>query len=261
MDVKHGLIGELNKYRFLIRQLVNRDFKTKYKRSVLGVFWSFLNPLLTMGVQYIVFSNLFRFDIEHYPVYLLTGILMFSYFNEACSLTLISIVSNASLITKVYVPKYIYPLTRVMSSFINFLISLIPLVIVVLISGLRPSWSFLLVIIPMLCIAAFCLGLGMLLATSMVFFQDTQFLWGVISMIWMYLTPVFYPASILPENFRWIIEVNPLYYFIDFMRTCIISGTSPEPMMYVVCFLWAAGMLLIGTQVFRINQDKFILYL
>ncbi len=261
MDEKHGLIGELNRYRFLIKQLVNRDFKTKYKRSVLGVFWSFLNPLLTMGVQYIVFSNLFRFDIEHYPVYLLTGILMFSYFNEACSLTLISIVSNASLITKVYVPKYIYPLTRVMSSFINFLISLIPLVIVVLISGLRPSWSLLLVIIPMLCIAAFCLGLGMLLATSMVFFQDTQFLWGVISMIWMYLTPVFYPASILPENFRWIIEVNPLYYFIDFMRTCIISGTSPEPMKYAVCILWAAGMLLIGTQVFRINQDKFILYL
>ena len=261
MDEKHGLIKELKRYRFLIRQLVNRDFKTKYKRSVLGVFWSFLNPLLTMGVQYIVFSNLFRFDIEYYPVYLLTGILMFNYFNEACSLTLMSIVSNASLITKVYVPKYIYPLTRVMSSFINFLISLIPLVIVVLISGLRPSWSFFLVIIPMICIAAFCLGLGMLLATSMVFFQDTQFLWGVISMIWMYLTPIFYPASILPEQFRWIIKVNPLYYFTDFMRTCIISGTSPEPMMYVVCILWAAGMLLIGTQVFRINQDKFILYL
>ena len=186
---------------------------------------------------------------------------MFNYFNEACSLTLTSIVSNASLITKVYVPKYIYPLTRVMSSFINFLISLIPLVIVVLISGLRPSWSFFLVIVPMICIALFCLGLGMLLATSMVFFQDTQFLWGVISIIWMYLTPIFYPASILPEQFRWIIKANPLYNFIDFMRTCIISGQAPEVSTYAACILWASGMLLIGTHTFIKNQDKFILYL
>ena len=251
----------LKKYKFLIKQLVNRDFKTKYKRSVLGVFWSFLNPLLSMGVQYIVFSNLFRFDIEHYPVYLLTGILMFNYFNEACSLTLMSIVSNSPLITKVYVPKFIYPLTRVMSSFINFMISMIPLALVVLISGVRPSWSFLLVIFPMLCIAAFCLGLGMLLATSMVFFQDTKFLWSVISMMWMYLTPIFYPASILPERFSWIIKVNPLYYFVDFMRTCIISGTSPEPSAYIICFLWAAGMLIAGAYIFRRNEDKFILYL
>ena len=261
MDEKGGLFRELTKYRFLIKQLVNRDFKTKYKRSVLGVFWSFLNPLLTMVVQYIVFSNLFRFDIENYPVYLLTGILMFNYFNEACSLTLMSIVSNASLITKVYVPKYIYPLTRVMSSFINLLISMIPLALVVAISGLRPTACIFLAIIPVLCIAVFCLGLGMLLATSMVFFQDTQFLWGVVSMIWMYLTPIFYPASILPDSFRWIIDVNPLYYFIDFMRTCIITGMSPEPRVYLMCILWAAAMLLLGTQVFRRNQDKFILYL
>lgn len=255
------MIDKLKKYRFLIKQLVNRDFKTKYKRSVLGVFWSFLNPLLTMTVQYVVFSNLFRFDIEHYPVYLLTGILMFNYFQEANSLTLISITSNASLIKKVYLPKYIYPLTRVLSSFINLLISMIPLILVVLISGIMPKPSFLLVVFPMICIGVFCLGLGMLLATSMVFFQDTQFLWSVLSMIWMYLTPIFYPASILPESVAWILKINPLYYFIDFMRTCIIDGTSPSMMTYAACFVSAVVMLGIGVLVFKKNQDRFVLYL
>ena len=129
----------IRKYRFLIRQLVSRDFKSKYKRSVFGVLWSFLNPLLTMFVQYIVFSNLFRFDIPYYPVYLLCGIIMFNYFSEACGMTLGSIVGNASLITKVYMPKYIYPLTRVLSSFVNLLISMVPLFIVTFASGLYPT--------------------------------------------------------------------------------------------------------------------------
>ena len=103
--------------------------------------------------------------------------------------------------------------------------------------------------------------IGMLLATSMVFFQDTQFLWSVLSMIWMYLTPIFYPASILPPKVAWILKVNPLYYFIDFMRTCIIDGRSPEFIMYVMCAVWAVLMFFIGALVFKKNQDKFILYL
>lgn len=255
------MIKILRKYKFLIKQLVIRDFKTKYKRSVLGVFWSFLNPLLTMSVQYVVFSNLFRFDIAHYPVYLLTGILMFNYFQEANSLTLMSIMNNGDLIKKVYVPKFIYPLTRVLSSFINLLISLIPLILVVLISGITPKPSFLLIVYPLICIGVFCLGLGMLLATSMVFFQDTQFLWNVLSMIWMYLTPIFYPASILPAKVAWILKLNPLYYYITFMRTCIIDGVSPAFTMYAACFVCSALMLAIGALVFRKNQDKFILYL
>lgn len=255
------LINILLKYKFLIKQLVNRDFKTKYKRSVLGVFWSFLNPLLTMSVQYVVFSNLFRFDIKHYPVYLLTGILMFNYFQEANSLTLISVTSNAALIKKVYVPKYIYPLTRVLSSFINLIISMVPLILVVLVSGVRLTPAFLLVPYPMICIGIFCLGLGMTLATSMVFFQDTQFLWNVLSMIWMYLTPIFYPASILPAKVAWILKVNPLYYYIDFMRTCIIDGTSPALQTYAACLFSALAMLCIGLLIFKKNQDKFVLYL
>ena len=194
----------LRRYHFLIKQLVDRDFKTKYKRSVLGVFWSFLNPLLNMLVQYIVFSNLFRFDIPYFPVYLLCGNVIFNYFSESCGMALNSITGNASLITKVYMPKYIYPLTRILSSMINLLISLIPLAIVALIMGLWPTKAYILVIYPLICLAIFCLGLGMLLASAMVFFRDIQFLWGVLVTIWMYLTPIFYPVSISTHTTHFI---------------------------------------------------------
>lgn len=254
-------IVAMQKYRFLIKQLVSRDFKAKYKRSILGVFWSFLNPLLTMIVQYIVFSNLFRFDIPYYPVYLLSGIIVFNYFSEACGMALTSIIGNATLITKVYVPKYIYPLTRILSSLVNLLISMIPLIIVTMLSGLYPTKAYLLIPFMLVCLAMFCLGLGMLLSAAMVFFRDIQFLWGVLTMIWMYLTPIFYPESILPERVVWVLKVNPLYYFINFLRSCVMDGVSPEPVVYVQCFLISLCVLAVGAWVFKKSQDKFVLYL
>lgn len=260
-DSARDMLHSLGKYGFLIRQLVSRDFRLKYKRSILGVFWSFLNPLLHMAVLYVVFSALFRFDIEYYPVYLLSGIVMFNFFSEASSLTMNSIIDSAELIKKVYVPKYIYPLTRTISSLINLLISMIPLMAAVLISGLRPAPSFILIAVPILCISVFSLGVGMMLASSMTFFRDTQYLWGVISMIWMYLTPIFYPVSILPEWAVWIIRINPIYYFVDFMRICIIDGCAPGAGEYAVCFGSAVLALILGVRVFNRTQDRFILYL
>lgn len=251
----------IKKYRFLIHQLVSRDFHTKYKRSVLGMFWSFLNPLLTMAVQYFVFSTIFKMSVSFYPVYLLTGIVMFNFFSESCSMALMSIIGNANLITKVYVPKYIYPLTRVMSSSINLLISLIPLFAVIVIAGLPITQALLLFPFSLVCLMIFCLGLGMLLAAGMVFFRDVQFLWGVFSMIWMYATPIFYPESILPDQYKFIFQINPLYYFINFARSCIIGGISPEPIVYIQSLLFSLGMLLIGAFVFKKTQDKFILYI
>lgn len=251
----------VKKYRFLIKQLVSRDFKAKYKRSILGVFWSFLNPLLNMLVQYIVFSNMFRFDIPNFPVYLLCGNVVFSYFSESCGMALTSIVGNAGLITKVYVPKYIYPLTRIMSSMVNLLISLIPLFAVSLFSGIIPTKAYFLLLIPLFLLALFCLGLGMLLASAMVFFRDIQFLWGVLTTIWMYLTPIFYPISALPEAVQTVVKLNPLYFYVTFVRTCVIDGISPEPLMYVQCALIGVVMLFIGAFVFKKTQDKFVLYL
>jgi len=249
------------RYGFLIRQLVSRDFKTKYKRSALGMAWSFLNPLLTMSVQYVVFSTLFKSDVPNYPVYLLSGIVFFNFFSEAVSMGMTSITGNASLIKKVYMPKYIYPVSRILSSLVNFALAIIPLLLVMLITGTAFTPALLLLIFDMLCLLGFVTGMSLLLTTAMTFFQDTQFLWGVVSMMWMYLTPLFYPESIIPAQFLTVYHMNPMYQYITFARICIIDGVSPEPMAYLWCILSSVVVLGLGILTFKRHQDKFVLYL
>ena len=248
------------RYEFLIKQLVARDFKTKYKRSVLGYLWSFLNPLLTMTVQYIVFSTIFRSGISNFPVYLLSGIILFNFFTDAVGQGLTSIVGNASLITKVYVPKYIYPVTRVVSCSINMLISVIPLLIVTLLTGAKITPAVLLLPFALACLLLFCIGMSLLLSTTEVFFRDTQYLWGIVSLVWMYATPLFYPENIIPAQFRFIQTLNPMYHYVRFVRTILINGCSPEPKAYLLCAASALLMCVFGAIVFKKNQDKFILY-
>lgn len=255
------VIVAFQKYEFLMRQLVARDFKTKYKRSVLGVLWSFLNPLLTMLVQYIVFSTLFQSDIPNFPLYLLTGIICFNFFSEATTMALQSIVGNASLITKVYVPKYIYPVTRVLSSGINLLLSLLPLFVVILLTKTPIRPAVLLLPFSIICLIVLCIGIGFILSALMVFFRDTQFLWGVLNMLWMYLTPIFYPESIIPEQFVQLYKCNPLYHIIRFFRIILINGVSPEPKAYLLCLLSSFIPLMLGAVIFKRQQDKFILNL
>lgn len=252
---------DLQRYSFLMRQLVARDFKTKYKRSVLGVLWSFLNPLLTMSVQYVVFSSLFKSSIENFAVYLMTGGIIFNFFSEAVGLGLSSIVGNAPLITKVYVPKYIYPVSRVLSSAVNVLISMIPLCFMILISGIPLSKSMLLFPLVLLYTTVFCIGVSLLLSSSMVFFRDTQFLWGIVSMLWMYMTPIFYPESIIPQRFLQLYHMNPLYQFIYFLRSIVMDGMAPGPYTILYCTLCALIPLLLGLWVFRKTQDRFVFYL
>ncbi len=258
-----GCFMSASKYKFLISQLVSRDFKSKYKRSFFGVLWSFLNPLLTTLVMYFVFSNVFRgsSDMTNFTAYLIIGVTMFNFFTECCGMCLGSIVGNAHMITKVFVPKYIYPMTRTLSSGINFALALIPMIIIVLLNGIYPTLSWILVFFPIACMLIFCYGFGMLLATSMVFFRDTQFLWGVISMMWMYLTPIFYPANIIPQALSFVQQCNPMFHFITFVRTCILDGVSPDPMSFVACFGSAVLMLFIGGLVFKKSQNSFVLYI
>lgn len=253
------IINAFSKYHYLIKQLVSRDFKTKYKRSVLGVLWSFLNPLLMMTVQYIVFSTLFKSSIANFALYLMIGIVCFNFFSECAGMCLGSITGNASLITKVYMPKYIYPVSRALSSSINLLFSLIPLVGVMLITHVHISKAVVLVPIPLICLFVFSLGIGMILATMMVFFRDTQFLWGVLSTIWMYMTPIFYPESILPAKYLVVFKLNPMYHIIRLMRTMIIDGVSPEPKAYIIALFMSFATLFIGAVIFKKNQDKFVL--
>lgn len=254
-------INAVHRYKFLISQLVIRDFKSKYKRSILGIFWSFLNPLLTMTVQFLVFSTFFQADTQNYPIYLLSGVVCFSFFNECTTMCLSSISGNARLITKVYIPKYIFPLARTISSSVNLGISLIPLLLACLVLGISIKPQALLFLYFLICLVIFSLGVGLFLSALMVFFRDIQFLWTVLTQIWMYATPIFYPAEIVPEKYRFILRINPLYHFIGNARTCLISGVSPEPKAYIFCFLFAMISLIVGAYTFKKTQDEFALYL
>ena len=267
-----SFIASIYTYRFLIEQLVSRDFKIKYKRSVLGVFWSFLNPLLMMSVQYVVFSHLLniRGDVQHYAIYLLSGIVMWNGFNDCTTQSMRSITSSSALITKVYVPKFIYPVTKVLSASINVFLSLIPLLLVTLIYGLfsNPRLyltnAILLLPIGVIFLILFCIGMGFLLSSLMVFFRDIEFLWTVITAIWMYATPIIYSLSMFEGRADWLIRImqfNPLYHYIQFIRTIILEGTSPALSEYGICLLFSALMILVGYTVFHKTEDKFILYL
>ena len=251
----------IDRYKFLISQLVSRDFKSKYKRSILGVLWSFLNPLLTMIVQFFVFSTLFRNDTQSYPLYLLSGVICFNFFKETTDMCLTSISGNANLINKVYIPKYIFPLARTISSTINLGLALIPLLLVTIILGIGLHVQTMLIFYFLACLIVFSLGVGMFLATLMVFFRDIQFLWSVLSQIWMYATPIFYPAEIIPEKYKIIVRINPLYHFIGNLRKCLINGVSPEPNAYIYCLIFALLSFFIGSYIFKKAQDRFTLYL
>ncbi|MGN0764297.1 MAG: ABC transporter permease [Aristaeellaceae bacterium] len=255
------LVNVCQRYGFLLRQLVSRDFRVKYKASVLGVIWSFLNPLLTMLVYLFVFSTIFRSNIEHFPVYLMSGIVLFNYFSEATSLGLSAITGNSALITKVYMPKVIYPLSKVLSSGINLCISFIPLFIVMLITGVHFHKSMLLLPLVVLFLLTFCLGMSLILSCMNVFFRDTQFLWGVLVTMWNFLTPIFYPESIIPAQFQTLYHLNPLYQIVYFMRSITIGGVSPTPVTYLYCTLVSVVPLALGLWIFRKNQDKFVLHL
>jgi len=249
------------RYSFLLAQLVKRDFKTKYRRSILGVLWSLLNPLLIMVVQYLVFSTLFRFDIPNYAVYLLIGIVFFNYMSEATSQAMTCIVQNASLINKVYMPKYIYPFSRVLSTGVNFIFSLIALYLVIISSGMTIRFSHLTLLFDFICLFVFICGISFFLATIMVFFRDTQFLYTIVITIWTYLTPIFYPESILPAHMMIVMKLNPMYHFIRFARFVILEGGVPDPKAWFYCALFALLSISLGYFIFKKAENKFILYL
>ena len=249
------------RYNFLVQQLVSRNFKTKYKRSILGILWSVLNPLLTMTVLSLIFSTLFKSNIENFTLYLLCGIICWNLFSECTNMCLNSITSNASLLMKVYVPKYLFPFSTALSSLINFIFSLIPLFAIMFLTNTAFTMSFPLLIYGIICLFVLSLGIGLGLSASMVFFRDTQFLWGVISTLWMYLTPIFYDVSIIPSRILPIYKINPMYHILYFFRSVLINGISPQPSAYIYCFLAASIPFTIGLWFFYKTQDKFILYL
>lgn len=246
------------KYLPLLEQFVKRDFKTKYRRSVLGVLWSVLNPLGMMIVLTMVFSTIFRQGIENFPVYLMSGQLIFNFFNEASNQAMNSIIRNGPLIKKVYIPKYLLPMASVCNSLVNLLTSFIALLIVMIITRTPFSPIIFLSIIPIAYTFVFSYGLGLLLCTAATSFRDVTHLYGVLTTAWMYLTPIIYPMSMLPENIQKIVGLNPLTMFVENFRAYILYQQMPSLAENLACIMVSGITLLVGTYVFRKKQDGFI---
>jgi lipopolysaccharide transport system permease protein len=265
MGIKQKSAGRLQtlfQYRELFFQLVSRDIKLKYRRSVLGYLWSILNPLFTMAIMTVVFSSMFARGIENFSVYLLSGNILFSFMSGAVSRAIPSVLGAAGIIKKVYVPKYIFTLAAVTSEFITMLFSLGALLVVIIVTGVPFSWRLLLVPIPIIELYIFCIGLGLFLAQAMVFFRDVQYLWGVFSTAWMYLTPIFYPVSMLPEKLRFVVtHFNPLYYYIAQFRYLILGGETGWREEALWGMAVAILTVIIGLAFFTRAKNKFILYI
>ena len=255
-----GQIANFKKYSQLLKQLVSRDLKTRYRRSVLGFLWTILNPLGMMIIMTIVFSTVFRQGIENFPVYLMCGQLIFNFFSEASTGAMGAILDNSGLLTKVYVPKYLFPLSRICSSAVNLLFSMVALIIVIIATKFKLSWTIILMILPITYVCIFAFGIGLVLATTVVYFRDMRHLYGIIITAWVDLTPIFYPMSMLPENVKRIVSLNPLTKYVEMFRQTIMYGQVPTLSANLKCLVISFTALIIGMVVFKKNQEKFILH-
>lgn len=255
-------LHEFWKYRDLLRLLVSKNIKLKYRRSWLGYVWSILNPLLIMVVMTVVFSTMFKRNIDNFPVYLFCGQLLFNYMNATTSQAIFSITGNASLLKKTYVPKYLFTLARATSGLVDLLFSLGALVIVIIVTKARITWYALLFPFVLLQLYVFCVGLSLFLAQASVFFKDTQFIYNAVTTAWMYLSAIFYPVEALSEKLAWAIQhLNPMYFYIGQFRALVYAGTMPEMYQIVSGILAAGFMLAVGMLSFLKSKDQFILYI
>ena len=252
---------DIVKYRNLVVELVMRDIKKKYRRSILGYLWSMLNPLLTMLITAMVFSNLFRFQIDNFVLYLLTGQLIFTFYSEATSFAMGSILENGSLIKKVYVPKYLFPISRVSSSAVNLLFSLPAMLAIMLYTDHEITITLVACIVPLILLYFFCIGIGLFISALAVYFRDIFHLYGVLITVLNYATPIFYPVNIIPEEYKFVVEYNPLYYFLSAFREVAYNNTLPSIELLSICTVFSVGALVVGAYYFNKKQNTFVMYL
>lgn len=249
------------KYRYFLRELIKKDIKLKYRNSVLGVLWTLLEPLLTMLVLVLVFSSLLGRKTENYAVFILSGRLIYSFYSGVTKQSLKSIRTNAAMIKKVYVPKYMYPLASAFSNYIMFVLSLLVLIVVQLTQKIYPTVYVLQAVYPLVVLFIFGLGSGMILSVMNVFFKDVEYLWNIFLMLLMYASAIFYQAeSVINEANKYIFKLNPLYCIINSFRHAIF-GSLMESWDIIYSGIFSFVILVIGFLVFIRNQDKFALHL
>lgn len=257
---------KVQKDLFVTYQLVSKDFKLKYRRSVLGVVWSVLNPLLMMVVQSVVFTYLFRHSIENYPLYLILGNVTFSFMSDSTSSALRSIISASSLLKKVRIDRFVFPVQKVLFSLVNYAFSMVAVAFVMIFFRVVPTWHFIFFPLVLFLLVLFCVGIGLVLSALTVFFRDIIHLWSVVITAWTYLTPIFWDTQLLVANNapHWIltlVKVNPMNNYVTAMRDIFLWQQSPSATVLLLCFVWAAIMLALGFWVFKKNEHRFILYI
>lgn len=250
----------LLRYRDLVAYLVARDLKVRYRRSSIGFAWTMLQPLLTMLVLTLVFAHIFRFEVDNYAVYALAGILFWNFFSQSIVTSMNSLRANAGLLTKLPVPKMVFPLSTVLSGLVNLMLAMVPLFAILIVTGhpLRPSLLFLPVAV--LIATTFTFGAGLLLAPLAAFFSDIVELVTVLLTLAMYLTPVFYPMDIVPERLRWLVRFNPLRSILEVFRDPIYYGKVPPLSHLAVAVGISLLALAVGVVSFRRSSDRIAFY-
>ncbi|HJD21265.1 MAG TPA: ABC transporter permease [Candidatus Gemmiger faecigallinarum] len=251
----------VKKYQFLFEELVKRDFKQKYKRTVLGMAWSVLSPLMQLLVMSVVFSQFFGHDQPHYTIYLFCGNLVFSYFKESTSTGMFSLMSNSGIISKVNVPKYMFLLSKNVSSLLNFGLTLIVFLLFVLIDGLPITPLFLMLLYPICCLIVFNIGMGLVLSALFVFFRDINYLYDVFTLMLMYCSAIFYTVDAFPAAAQNLFLLNPVYCYIKYFRVIVIDGNIPSLQYHLLCLFYAVVMVIIGGFIYKKYNQKFLYYM
>ena len=249
-------LKELRKYRYLLRQLIRRDILTRYKRSVLGVAWTMLNPLGTMLILSLVFSNLFNAE-GSYPVYILSGLLAWNFFSQGTNATMSGLMWGSGLMKQIYVPRTIFGGSAIGTALVNQLLSLIPLFIVILTTRSPLYLTLFFLPVAMILLAFFTLGVGLILSTLSTYFPDVSEMYQILLTAWLYLTPIIYPETIIPENLIGVYRLNPMYHMVKMFRLSIYEGRLPLLTEILPALGWAVGMLVLGWLFFTSKSDEY----
>ena len=264
IDRRDAWYPPLRRDRFILEQLVAKDFKLKYRRSALGVAWSVLNPLMMMFVMAAVFSTMARFssdEIPNYPLYIILGNVAFTIMSESTTNGMHSIVDAASLLKKIRINRWLFPIEKVLFALLTFALSLIAVAMVMAFFRFMPSWHIILLPLFLVYIGTFCVGLSLTLAAASVYFRDVMHLWQVIITAWTYATPLFYPVEILPDWMLLFERVNPMYHYVTYLRDLMLYQRVPSLGLNLVCAGFALLSLGIGYVVFKRHESKFILFI
>lgn len=261
MVIKDNMRTMVKKYQFLFEELVKRDFKQKYKRTVLGMVWSVLSPLLTLLVMKIIFTGFFGRNTPHYTTYLFSGTLVMAYFRESTRGGMNALMSNARIFSKINIPKYLFVLSKNVSSLINFLIILMVYFFFCVLDKIDFGVHMFALIFPVICLLVFNVGVGMVLSAMFVFFRDTQYIYDVFLTLIQYASAIFYTIDSLSPQLQRIFIFNPIYCYITYIRTVVIDCTIPTTGFHLLCALYATVSIVAGIWVYRKNNHKFLYYI